>query len=154
MQNLVYNGCHLKENIFVDEYDRKSDLVKNRIPLNSLLKGTKCVGIFSNNNCSDCAKQELELLNNLGLEENLLIIYDSPIHQLGYIPNIKSGYYEISSGELIDGIAPGSELPIILLVEDGRIVSSCVASGISLQFTKLFHEYLRNKILNENVTFK
>lgn len=71
------------------------------------------------------------MLNNWRLGENLEIIYDTSVLQHELIPLIKNDYYEVSSGKLIEGLVHGSELPIILLVENRHIITSGIVSGIS-----------------------
>lgn len=148
MQHLQYNGQMLDKNALLDKYDSKGNLLQSNIKLMDLAKGRKCIAIFSTNNCFECAMQEIRMLKNLDFNnDDLICIYDSPVHENLQLSELSNKYYyELKSGKISNAIGDKPELPILLYTEDEHIVASCIVSTNTRPFTRQFHEFLEQMI--------
>lgn len=62
MSHLNYDGLYLNGNTTLNCYDRTGKLKESDIPLDSVMRGGKCLALFSMNSCSDCSRLEMSLL--------------------------------------------------------------------------------------------
>lgn len=150
MRHLDYDGQNLNMDVLLDKYNREGESLEKNIPLKEMVKGRKCVAVFSSNNCMDCAKHEMTLLNNMNCRQDIITVYDTPIHEHSASKRLPlKHYYEVSKGTLSHALQKNSEYPILLYVEDGKIITSCVAHAASSPFTRHFHEFVLKKINEE-----
>ena len=147
MQHLNYDGRKLDTAVVLNKYDGKGRLLQKDVRLKDLVCGRKCIAIFSINNCSECAGHEMALLNNLNLSQDIVAVYNEPVHEHAALKKIPlKCYYEISKGRIFETSEMKSEFPVLLYTENGRVITSCVVNGTAGPFVRHFHEFIIKKI--------
>lgn len=150
MLHLYYDGLSLNTEAVLDKYDNKGNIIQQNIRLGDIIGGKKLVAVLSTNNCSSCARLEMTLLNKLGIDDNLLVIYDTPVHD--YLSTSRlpvDHYYELTQGSLADGLEPKAELPLLLLTDGNRVQTSCMVNTSTSTFTRKFHEFAASELGGE-----
>lgn len=147
MRHLYYDGLTVNSGVLLNKYDSKGQLLQKNVELKQLLDGSKCIAAFSINNCSECARLEMALLDKLNLGQDLIIVYDKPVHEHANIKKLPlKYYYEISKGTILNSMEKESEFPVLLYTENGRVVTSCVVDGTTNLFVRSFHDFIIKKI--------
>ena len=146
-KNLELNGLTINPELKLTEYDKRGKLLRDGVRLGEIAEGRTCIVLLSVNNCQGCVRNEVSLLNRIAGNGKMLYIYDSPVGDLVTANNIPaSRYYEIADGELHPDIEKGQELPVLLYVEDGRVVATCFVSGSTELLTSEFHNFLKKRL--------
>lgn len=147
MQHLYYDGQYLNEDVSLNQYDKSGVCQKKNIPIKSVVKGNKCLALFFSNCCTDCVKMEIAMLRKLPCRDNIIFMVD---HNLAKYLNknnfIRSGFYEINNGKLCGVIDDESELPLLFYTSDLRIMTSCVVSTSTKDYTRKFYEFINTKL--------
>ena len=147
MLHMYYDGLLLNSDAILDKYDNKGNIQQQNIRLGDIMRDKNLVAVLSTNNCSSCARLEMTLLNKLDIDDNLLVIYDTPVHD--YLSTSRlpvSHYYELVQGNLAEGLEPKAELPLLLLTEGNRVKTSCVVNTSTSKFTRKFHEFVTSEL--------
>lgn len=151
MLHMYYDGVMLNSEAMLDKYDNKGYLLQQNIRLGDIVGDKKLVALFSTNNCSSCARLEMTLLNNLALGDNLIVIYDTPVHEHLATDKLPlKYYYELTDGCLSQDMESKSELPILLLTENYQVKTSCATSTVISKFTHEFHQYAASQFKQED----
>ncbi len=143
-------GSLINPELTLTEHNKKGKLLMEGLRLGELMDGNACIVLLSTNNCQGCTRNEVSRLNRIAETGKILYIYDSPVGDYVSDNNIPaSRYYELEKGQLLPGLENGQEVPVLLYVEDGKVMASCFVSNSTEPMTSEFHKFLKNRLNDE-----
>ena len=150
---VYYEGDTISCNQTVKHYSRSGKILGS-YNLADVLKGDKVVMLLSVNSCSTCTKEEIEQLMKLSKvigRENLVVIADFSMHtQFSWTKLLDyEGYYESDVEHLGLKGSPTRETPVVMLMHNGRVITSFIVGPWTTKFTGNFHRYLKNYFREE-----
>lgn len=156
--HMLVDGVNLSDITLYQHIKKKNfKQLQDTCNFHNLLQGDKVLFYFPKTYCDGCISEQLLQLNKLGKNigyENIIILTDQVIQKhADYIlyNNIKPEVYETKE-ENIGFQFPqrnGESLPVLMIVDNDRVVTSFVISTETMEYTKCFFNMVNIKFAKE-----